>query len=181
MAENVGSLVMMLMVPASASDPYISVPAPLTISIRLIVSVENNPTSAPVRSVACRAVFSRSPSTRTSRRVESSPRRRGRTPNGPPPTCVIFAAVARASPVDSGLPAATAAPVIVSTCSGMRRVSRSDRDAVTLTSVTSAPISRRIGKSTFSSADVSTTVRAASEKPGRVTMSRYVPAAGVSI
>ena len=43
---------MMFTVPASASEPYIKVPAPLMISMRLIESGEIKPTSAPVRSVA---------------------------------------------------------------------------------------------------------------------------------
>ena len=105
----------MLMVPARASEPYISVPAPLTTSMRLIESGDTSPTSAPVRSVACRAVFNRSPSTSTSRRVESSPRRRGRTPNGPLPTGVMLATIVRASPVESWLLCSTAVFVMVST------------------------------------------------------------------
>ena len=60
--------------------------------------------AAPVRSVACRAVLRRSPSTSTSSRVESSPRRRGRRPKGPLPTGVRVARFARASPVDVVLP-----------------------------------------------------------------------------
>ena len=99
---------MMLMVPARASEPYISVPAPFTTSMRLMASGDTRPTSAPVRSVACRAVFRRSPSTSTSRRVESRPRSRGRTPNGPFPTGVMFAAIVSASPVDDVLVCSTA-------------------------------------------------------------------------
>ena len=131
--ENAGSLVMMLIVPASASEPYSSVPAPLTISMRLIASGEMRPTSAPCRSVAWRAVLSRSPSTSTSSRVESSPRSRGRTPNGPLPTGVMLATLVSASPVDSVLACSIEPRVMVSTCSGIWRVSRSERAAVTLT------------------------------------------------
>ena len=42
-------------------------------------------------------------------RVESSPRRRGRTPKGPLPTCVMLATLASASPVETGLACSIAA------------------------------------------------------------------------
>ena len=58
--------------------------------------------------------------------MESSPRRRGRTPNGPLPTGVMLATVVSASPVDSVLSCSIEARVTVSTCSGIWRVSRSD-------------------------------------------------------
>ena len=61
-------------------------------------------------------------------RVESSPRRRGRTPKGPLPTGVMFAVAANASPVDSVLACAIAAPLMLSTWSGIVRVSRSAPD-----------------------------------------------------
>src|SRR5687767_710163 len=113
-------------------------------------------------------------------RVESSPRSRGRTPNGPFPTGVMFATEARASPVESGLVCAMAAPVSVSTWSGIVRISRSDRAAVTLTSVFSPPTSSCTGSETFCSGCAMTTVRAASEKPFRVTRTRNVPVSVVS-
>jgi hypothetical protein len=112
-------------------------------------------------------------------RVESSPRSLGRTPNGPLPTCVTFGAVARASPVDSGLACAIAAPVSESTCSGMRRISRSARAAVTLTALANEPSSSVIGRSMVASSVSSVMVRAASANDARATMTRYVPAPGV--
>ena len=172
MGVNDDSLVMMLMVPASASDPYITVPAPLTTSMRLMASGDTRPTSAPVRSVACRAVFRRSPSTRTSRRVESNPRSRGRTPNGPLPTGVMFAAIVSASPVEVWLVCSTAALVMVSTCRGICLVSRSAREAVTTTAVASEPTSRDSGTSSVCSRSSITSVCATSENPSRVTLIR---------
>jgi len=148
--------------------------------MRLIASGEIRPTSAPVRSVACRAVLRRSPSTSTSSLVESRPRRRGRTPKGPLPTGVMLAVFDSASPVESGLISSTACLVIVWTCSGIRRVSRSARAAVTLTSALNAPISSSTATSTWSAPLAITTVRAASAKPARVTITRYVPVAGTS-
>ena len=105
-------------------------------------------------------------------RVESSPRRRGRTPNGPLPTGVMFTAPASASPVESGLVCATASPLRVSTCRGISRISRSPRAAVTLTSAVIAPIDSRTGTSIAWSASAIVTVRADSANPGRVTTIR---------
>ena len=98
-----------------------------------MTSVAINPTSAPVRSVACRAVFRRSPSTRTSSRVESSPRSRGLTPNGPLPTGVMLATPVNASPVESGIRLGDGfAGEASRRAAGFRESPRSARAAVTV-------------------------------------------------
>lgn len=90
------------------------------------------PTSVPARSVAVRALLSRSPSTRISSRVESSPRRRGRIANGPEPTAVIPGASSNASPVDEGARWTICSVEMVSVRTGTSSVSRSLRVAVTV-------------------------------------------------
>jgi len=88
------------------------------------------------------------------------------------PTGVTLAAVASASPVESGFTWAIAAAPSVSTCRGICRISRSARAAVTLSAVASDPSSRLTETSTDASTVSNTTVRAASAKDGRVTRTR---------
>ena len=73
-----------------------------------------------------------------------------------------------------------AASVMVSTWSGIWRTSRSARLAVTLTCALSPPSSSTTGTSSVASLPGTITVRAASEKPLRVTITRYEPAAVTS-
>ena len=67
---------------------------------------------------------------------------------------------------------------MVSTCSGICRTSRSERFEVTVTWSLITPSVMEIGRSTVASGCSITTVRAASENPLRVTITRYEPDSG---
>ena len=105
-------------------------------------------------------------------RVESNPRKRGRTRNGPLPTGITLTSEASASPVDNGFDCSIAASEMVSTCSGIRRTSRSARLVVTVIAALNTPTSSANGTSRSASSVSTITVRAASENPGRETITR---------
>ena len=119
--------------------------------------------------MAVRALLSRSPSTSTRTRVESSPRSRGRTWKGPSPTGVIPGNSIIASPVEVGIRSWSWASLIDSARSGISSVSRALRAAVTITSAVSPPTESAKATSSASSEERRDTVRASWEKPGCTT------------
>jgi hypothetical protein len=84
----------------------------------------------------------------------------------------MFAMFDSASPVERALACSIDARLMLSTCSGICLVSRSARAAVMLTWAFKTPRSSCTGTSTVASAFSMATVRAASEKPGLVTITK---------
>ena len=109
---------------------------------------------------------------RTSTRVESRPRSRGRTWNGPFATSAIPGARTRKSPVEAGLSRASSSWPRVSARSGIDCESRRLRAAVTVTLAASVPMLSLRSAATDASAPSTAKCLAASEKPAARALTR---------